>query len=226
MRPGPAPRPGRTGVSSASASSQRHEQTLLESEPSPMQPPTGTARRFGMTDSPPMSTVERIQRDDERALEESYRLYGPMVRNYLRRFVTDDETEDLLQVVFLEVWRSRDRIDPTRPFEAWLFGIARKRAIDRLRRRRHDIVSVETVRELVGEDGDRFVDQVAWAAELRVALQRLSVDQREAIEMSYFGEYSQQEIADRLGVPIGTVKARMARGLRRLAATVTGGDLL
>ena len=53
----------------------------------------------------------RLANGDERALEESYRLYGPMVRGYLRRFVAGDEIDDLLQIVFLEVWRTRDRVD-------------------------------------------------------------------------------------------------------------------
>ena len=97
-------------------------------------------------------------------LEECYRLYGPMVRGYLRHFVAGEEVDDLLQIVFLEVWRSRDRVDADRPFEAWLFGIARKRAIDQLRRRHHEVVSVDAIRELSGEDGDEFVERLAWAA--------------------------------------------------------------
>ena len=177
----------------------------------------------GTVSSP--SVGARIAHGDERALEESYRLYGPMVRGYLRRFVPGDEADDLLQIVFLEVWRSRDRLDASRPFEAWLFGIARKRAIDQLRRRHHEVVSVDAIRELSGEDGDQFVERLAWAAELRAALTQLSDDQQDVIELSYFGDLTQQQIAAKLGIPIGTVKARMARGMRRLAALVDGGEL-
>jgi RNA polymerase sigma factor (sigma-70 family) len=169
--------------------------------------------------------AQRIVDDDERALEDSYRLYGPMVRSYLRRFVDADEADDVLQVVFLELWRSRERIDPSRPLEGWLFGIARKRAIDQLRRRRPGVIPMDAVRDLVGDDGDRFVDRVAWAAEVRGGLNRLPVEQQEAIELSYFGDLTQQEIAAQLGIPVGTVKARMARGMRRLAAVVDGADL-
>ncbi len=172
------------------------------------------------------SVGTRIAQGDERALEECYRLYGPMVRGYLRHFVPGDEADDLLQIVFLEVWRCRDRFDAGKPFEAWLFGIARKRAIDQLRRRRHDVVSVDTIRDLSGEDGDQFVERLAWAAELRSALTQLSVDQQEVIELSYFEDLTQQQIAGKLDVPIGTVKARMARGMRRLAALVDGGELV
>ena len=154
----------------------------------------------------PQTLAGRIARADQGALEEGYLAYGPAVRAYLRRFLPPGEVDDVLQVVFLEVWRSRERIDPARPFEAWLFGIARKRAIDQL----------ETVRELVGPDGEDFADRVAWSAELRAGLDRLSAEQREAIELAYFAGLTQQEIAARLEVPVGTVKARMARGMRRL----------
>ena len=170
------------------------------------------------------SVAQRIADGDERALTEAYHLYGPMVRGYLRRFVDRDEVDDVLQVVFLELWRSRERIDSSRPFEAWLFGIARKRAIDQLRRRRHGVIPVDTIRELMGEDGDRFVERIAWAAEIKAALEGLPDEQQEAIELSYFGDLTQQEIAGRLDVPLGTVKARMARGMQRLARRIDGGE--
>ena len=162
------------------------------------------------------SIAGRIAVDDEGALEEAYRAYGPAVRAYLRHFLPREEVDDVLQIVFLEVWRSRSRIDPTRPFEAWLFGIARKRAIDQLRRSSHEVVSVDAVRELVGPDGEDFADRVAWSAELRGGLSKLPAEQREAIELSYFSGLTQAEIAYRVGSPIGTIKARMARGMHRL----------
>lgn len=187
----------------------------------------------GQVDSARTATVDsfvdsglsaRLVDGDERALTESYLLYGSMVRRYLRRFVGPDEQDDLLQIVFLEVWRSRERIDPSRPLEAWLFGIARKRAIDHLRRRRHDVVPVDAIRGLVGDDGDVFAERVAWSAEVQTALARLSSEQRESITLSYFGGLSQSEIAQHLGVPLGTVKARMARGMRALSGAILGGE--
>jgi RNA polymerase sigma factor (sigma-70 family) len=170
------------------------------------------------------SLPTRMADGDEQALEECYRLYGSMVRSYLRHFVGEEETDDLLQVVFLEVWRSREKFDPSRPLEAWLFGIARKRAIDHLRRRRHDVVRADSIRELVGEDGAAFAERLAWSAEIQVALANLSAEQREAISLSYFGGLSQREISRHLGVPLGTVKARMARGMRQLSFAIIGGE--
>jgi RNA polymerase sigma factor (sigma-70 family) len=178
----------------------------------------------GVTRVTDASLPARMADGDEQALEECYRLYGSMVRSYLRRFVSEEETDDLLQIVFLEVWRSREKFDPSRPLEAWLFGIARKRAIDHLRRRRHDVVRVDSVRDLVGEDGAAFVERLAWSAEIQVALANLSSEQREAISLSYFGGLSQREISTHLGVPLGTVKARMARGMRQLSSAIIGGE--
>jgi RNA polymerase sigma-70 factor (ECF subfamily) len=181
----------------------------------------------GLAESPSLVTpalTQRIVDGDDRAFEEAYHHYGAMVRNYLRRYVPRDEADDVLQIVFLEVWRTRHRIDPTRPLEAWLFGIARKRAIDQLRSKHHEVVPVDAMRELMGEDGDQFVERMAWAAEVRVALDKLPVEQQQAIELSYFADRSQQQIANELGVPLGTVKARMARGMHRLTATMMRGE--
>jgi RNA polymerase sigma factor (sigma-70 family) len=181
----------------------------------------GTTGASRVTD---VTLPTRMADGDELALEECYRLYGSMVRSYLRHFVGEEETDDLLQVVFLEVWRSREKFDPSRPLEAWLFGIARKRAIDHLRRRRHDVVRADSIRELVGDDGAAFAERLAWSAEIQLALANLSSEQREAISLSYFGGLSQREISKHLGVPLGTVKARMARGMRQLSVAIMGGE--
>jgi RNA polymerase sigma factor (sigma-70 family) len=174
---------------------------------------------------PSESIASRLVRADEAALEEGYRIYGPTVRAYLRHFLRPEDVDDTLQVVFLELWRSRQRIDPSRPLEAWLFGIARKRAIDHLRQNSYDVVPVETVRELVGPEGEDFAERVAWSAELQAGLANLPDEQREAIELSYFASLTQVEIARQLSVPVGTVKARMARGMRRLTELlVRGGE--
>jgi RNA polymerase sigma factor (sigma-70 family) len=159
----------------------------------------------------------RLAAGEEGAIDDVYAALGPMVLGYLRRFVARDEAEDVLQRVFYEVWRNRDRYDPTRSLEAWVLGIARKRAIDQLRRRHANVVPIEELRDLAGDDGRELAERYARANEVRGALERLSPEQREVLTLAYFGELSQSEIADRLGVPLGTVKARSFRGLRRLA---------
>jgi len=159
----------------------------------------------------------RLAAGEEGAINEVYAALGPMVLGYLRRFVARDEAEDVLQRVFYEVWRNRDRYDPTRSLEAWVLGIARKRAIDLLRRRHANVVPIEELRDIAGDDGRELAERYARASEVRGALERLPREQREVLTLAYFGDLTQTEIADRLGVPLGTVKARTFRGLRRLA---------
>lgn len=173
----------------------------------------------------PSSVGERIREGDELALEECYRSCSGVVRSYVQRFVPASEAEDVVQLTFLELWRSRERYDPSRSLEAFVLGIARKRSIDVLRKRRHEVVDVSKLRQLVGDDGDRLVEQLAWAGEVRRALESLPAPQREAIALAYFEGCSQSEIASRLEVPLGTVKARMARGMKALGAIIGRGDV-
>jgi RNA polymerase sigma factor (sigma-70 family) len=151
------------------------------------------------------------------ALEACYLELAPLVRDYLRRLVPSDEIDDVTQVVFLELWRHQRRYDPHRSLEAWTLGIARKRAIDHLRARPRPVLPLEQVEEPRAGDGREFASQLAWSIELRTALAALPAPQRQAIELAYFADLSQRQIAERLQVPLGTVKARMARGMRRLA---------
>jgi len=159
----------------------------------------------------------RLAAGEEGAINECYSALGPMVLGYLRRFVPRDEAEDVLQRVFYEVWRNRDRYDPARSLEAWVLGIARKRAIDQLRRRHANVVPLEELRDIAGDDGRELAERYARATEVRAALERLPAEQREVLTLAYFGDLTQVQVAERLGVPLGTVKARTFRGLRRLA---------
>lgn len=160
----------------------------------------------------------RLAHHDESALEDAYADYGPSVLAYLRRYVGADEAEDVLQRTFLDVWRHAGRYDPQERFSGWLFTIAHRRAVDTLRTKRHRVVDVDTVRELMGEDGRESLDRYADAADVRQALGRLPEHERETLHLAYFEELTQAEIARRLEVPLGTVKARSSRGLRRLSS--------
>ena len=161
--------------------------------------------------------AERLNRGEPEALEECYRTLGPLVMSYLSRYVPQPDIEDVLQRVFYEVWRAHDRYDPQQPLRAWVLGIARKRAIDQLRKRRDVIVPLDAMREITGEDGREIAERVAWADEVRAALAMLPDAQREVIELAYYGGFTQAEIATELDLPLGTVKTRTARGLHRLA---------
>ena len=149
-----------------------------------------------------------------------YAELGPILRRYLRGRVPDADIDDVVQVVFVEVWRFRSRYDPTRSLEAWVLTIARRRAIDHLRSRRRETVPLEDVSSVAGPDGRDIASQVERTRDMQVALARLPDLQREAIEMAYYADLTQREIAERLDVPLGTIKARTARGLRRLGALI------
>ncbi len=161
--------------------------------------------------------AERLNAGRPEALEDAYRTLGPLVRSYLSRYVPQPDIDDVLQRVFYEIWRARDRYDPDLSLRAWVLGIARKRAIDHLRKRRDVVVPLESMRQIAGDDGREITERMAWADEVRAALGLLPDQQRAAIELAYFGGYTQREVAAELGVPLGTIKTRTARGLQRLA---------
>jgi RNA polymerase sigma-70 factor (ECF subfamily) len=167
----------------------------------------------------------RLNQGEPQALEDAYRTLGPVVMAYIGRYVPRPDVEDVLQRVFYEVWQVRQRYDPNQSLRAWVLDIARKRAIDHLRKRRDVVVPLDAMRDIVGDDGRTVAEQLVWADEVRGALQLLPDMQREVIELAYFGGYTQSEIAAALDIPLGTVKTRTARALQRLAGLLenTGG---
>lgn len=90
-----------------------------------------------------------------------------MVLAYVSRYVGHDEAEDVTQRTFLDAWRHAGRHDPGQRFTGWLCTIAYRRAVDALRARRHQVVDVESLRELPEEDGRETVNRFAHAADVR-----------------------------------------------------------
>jgi RNA polymerase sigma factor (sigma-70 family) len=166
----------------------------------------------------------QLVHDRQEAIGEIYLALGSTVRSYLEHFVGPDDADDVLQRVFYEVWQHNGRYDPSRSLTAWVLGIARKRAIDHLRRRRHIAATLDNLENVVGEDGRELAERYARAHEVRDALTRLPDEQREVLVLAYFGRFTQSEIATHLEVPLGTVKARAFRGLRRLAQVLSHGN--
>ncbi|TDD80361.1 RNA polymerase sigma factor [Actinomadura rubrisoli] len=161
-----------------------------------------------------MNLGERLARGDETALSECYTAFAPLVRHHASRLVPRHAVDDVVQVVFLDVWRSRRRFDPARGLEPWLLAIARRRAIDLLRAEaRHSRRATPLVDAARVPDAGPAVDA---ACDIRDALAALPAPQRQALVLAHFGQLTQREIAHRLDIPLGTVKARTARGLRRL----------
>ena len=157
----------------------------------------------------------RLAMREQSALADAYEAFAPSVLSYVTRFVGPTDAEDVVQRTFLDAWRFAPSYDPERRFSGWLFTIARRRALDTLRARRVT-VDVELASNVVGEDGRETAQRLADAGEVRSALARLPVHERRVLALTYFEQLKQSEVAQRLGVPLGTVKARGSRGTRRL----------
>lgn len=153
------------------------------------------------------------------ALEELYDRYRAMAYSIALRITADTAlAEDVVQDAFLGVWRHADRyVEGRASVRTWLFSIVHHRAIDAIRRRRPTTELPDP--ELPPPDalttGDVWPEVAGRldAAEIRSALGQLNPDQREALELAYFGGLTQQEIAERTATPLGTVKSRMRLGL-------------
>lgn len=166
----------------------------------------------------------RLIAGEPTAIEDAYRMLGPLVLGYLRRYVPADDVEDVCQRVFYELWRVHERFDPRYSLRTWVVGIARKRAIDHLRKRKDQVVPLDAVREVTGDDGRETAERLVWADELHSALEALPEAQREVIELAYFEGLTQTEVSETLGIPLGTVKTRTARGLQKLAGLLQDPD--
>jgi RNA polymerase sigma-70 factor, ECF subfamily len=163
--------------------------------------------------------VALVARADEEALAELYDRFGRIAYGLALRIVRDPAlAEDAVQEGFLAVWRSAARFVAERAkASTWILTLVHRRAVDLVRReapRRTE--PLEAVHHAAADD----TEDEAWLrlqrAHVRDALERLPDQQREALELAYFGGFTQSELADRLGEPLGTIKSRMFSGLARL----------
>ena len=177
-------------------------------------------------------TMERLASGDLGALDRLYEHYGVMAFSIAYRITGDRAAaEDVVQDAFLGAWRNASRyVDARGTVRTWLLSIVHHRAIDAVRRRRPTTELPESEANLpesltvpdTWSDVELRIDRAA----VQVALTRISDVQREAIELAYFGGLTQAEIAERTGVPLGTVKGRLRLGLEGLRAAMlaTGVD--
>jgi RNA polymerase sigma-70 factor (ECF subfamily) len=159
----------------------------------------------------------RLRAGDPTVARDLYREYGRLVFAVAHR-VLDNRAlaEDATQQAFLQAWTARATVDPSRGLRPWLCTIAQRAAIDLLRREtRHR--HAELVEERSGGAEPHDVWEV-WR--VREAVEALAEDERVVVRMQHFEGYALQEIADRLGVPLGTVKSRAHRAHRRIAAAL------
>jgi len=179
--------------------------------------------------------LARIADRDSRALDTLYDRYARVVYGVALRILGEAElAEDVVQETFWRVWRRAGTFQSGRgKVAAWIFGVAHNLGVDELRRQRSRPRSVYDTDEtpVLRDREDSRMDVVADALEnergrlIGAALQNISADQREAIELAYFGGLSQSEIAERLKSPIGTIKTRIRLGLRKLRDLLLAQDL-
>jgi len=167
--------------------------------------------------------VELVAQQDAGALEALYDRYGRAAYSLARRILTEETlAQDVVQEVFLSLWRDARRFDAGRGTVAtYLLSMTHHRAVDVVRREenlRRWRTSDEGL-ELAPDPKARVEDEVEASerrAEVRAALKDLPDPQRQALLLAYFGGYPQREVAALVGVPLGTVKTRMAAGMRKM----------
>jgi RNA polymerase sigma-70 factor (ECF subfamily) len=158
-------------------------------------------------------------RSQQGALAELYDRYGRPAYGLALRILRDEAlAEDAVQDAFLAIWRTASRFVPERgKASTWILTLVHRRAVDLVRREERR--RADTLENAPEPSGDA-VDEEAWLRlqreRVQDALRRLPDQQREAIELAYYGGFTQAELAERLGQPLGTIKSRMFMGLARL----------
>jgi RNA polymerase sigma factor (sigma-70 family) len=166
------------------------------------------------------AVVAMLARSDESALAELYDRFGRLAYGLALRVLRDEKlAEDAVQEAFLAAWRNADRFMPERGRAGtWLLTLVHRRAVDLVRR--EDRRRAEPLREGFEPAAAESAEDDAWLRiereRVQLALKRLPDQQREALELAYYGGFTQSELAERLGEPVGTIKSRMFTGLARL----------
>jgi len=169
--------------------------------------------------------LRRIGEGDREGFAQLYDRYSGILFSTAFRILNQQETaEDLLQEVFVQIWEKASLYDPSRgkPL-TWAITLTRNRAIDRLRSSQRRIKlneEIEREAELADfQTNKNSAEEISLSEKNRMvhrAVEHLSPDQREAIEMAFFGGLTQTEISEKLQTPLGTVKARIRRGMMKL----------
>lgn len=173
--------------------------------------------------------LARIAHRDTAAFEELYDRYSRAVYSLALRMLGNPQAaQEAAQEIFLHIWRGAGEFAPKRgSVRSWVLSLAHHRAVDALRRQR--VRAAEPLPEgnpLISVAGD-VVEQVIRGVErasVRSALTALSLEQRESIVLAYYGGYTQQEIAARLRIPLGTVKTRIRDGMLRLRTVLVQAE--
>ncbi len=200
-----------------------------EDRPAPSDPPSMESRlsEQARADDPverraeEASLLARIRDRDESAVEELYARYsGPLYSLAYQVTGADRFAQDVVQEVFIAVWKDAGRFDPSRgALGPWLFSLARHKAIDLVRRESNVRKRTADV-DLEFEEAPDDVDREAWLRirrdRVRAAMGSLPEAQRTALELAFFAGLTHVEVAERLGIPLGTAKTRIRTALLKL----------
>ncbi|MFQ5558444.1 MAG: RNA polymerase sigma factor [Acidimicrobiales bacterium] len=164
--------------------------------------------------------IARFRAGDPEAVRAVHRRHGGAVRTVARAMVGDpDLVADVVQQTFIKAWRAAATFDEHRELAPWLYSIARRTAIDVLRRERRPTMGGHAPEIDVAVTPMSF--ERTWTVyEVRRAIDDLPADEREVVRLSHLAGLTHTEIAHHLGIPLGTVKSRSGRAHRRLAAAL------
>jgi RNA polymerase sigma factor (sigma-70 family) len=175
----------------------------------------------------------RIRSGDPLAFESLYRRYSPAAYGLALR-VTGQATlaQEVVHEAFMALWRGPESYDPARgSFRSFFLSLVHHRAVDTVRREERLRRRTERALNLVeptGEDVAEGIVEEAWLVvrrrEVRQALETLPEEQRRVLDLAYFGGYTQARIAEKLGIPIGTVKTRTLAAMRKLRRALSEDD--
>ena len=171
--------------------------------------------------------ISKIVKRDRNAFDLFYDRYAQITFNLCIRILRDEnETQDVMQEIFVQIWKDAERFDPSRAsVRTWLFTIARSRSLDRYRSRQiarkriDDNAEEELLRVSSHEDLQNISAMQQYVGNI---LGQLSPEQRKVLELSYYEGLTQEEIAEQLSEPLGTVKSRIRAALMKLRSLFAG----
>jgi RNA polymerase sigma-70 factor (ECF subfamily) len=168
-----------------------------------------------------------LMRNDRDAMATIYDTYGALAYGVACRTLGQtSDAEDVVQEAFLAIWRQAARLDPSRGIRSYLLTIVHNKAIDKLRQRsRRPEATLDETAPIIADTPDpvEYAEALENRELVRSALERLPEEQRRAVEMAYFGGLSASEVAERLRIPVGTVKSRLRLALGTMRRALAGG---
>jgi RNA polymerase sigma factor (sigma-70 family) len=180
-------------------------------------------------DSIDKQLLQLIAAKDAAALEQLYDKYERPVYSFAFRIVKDAMmAEEVVQELFLRIWNHADRIDPDQgKLTTWMFAVARNAAIDLLRKnskKMHQPLAEEEIESFPDTGGsiEKTVEQRWIGDQVKAALGELNQDQQKVVQLIYFNGLTQQEVADKHAIPLGTVKSRVRLALKQLQHRLSG----